>query len=248
MGRRTGLLLANIYQGSSRAVWRYAAQIQHQHPEDALVMIPGGRIGFLGASEYLRNSIYELVDSASLDGAVIWSSSLTGAENADSITSFVRGISERLPVVSMCMDIPGIPSVDFDAYAGTYQATMHFIKDHGARRIAFLRGPASHRSAEARYKAYLDALRDGGIEPDPDLVTSPRPWSEGAEAASELICARKTVEEVRESLGADSLSFLSEAALFKAARRSELCLACFNGHYPTALYRSIEEANKDGKF
>ncbi len=154
-------------------------------------MIPGGRIGFLGASEYLRNSIYELVDSASLDGAVIWSSSLTGAENADSITSFVRGISERLPVVSMCMDIPGIPSVDFDAYAGTYQATMHFIKDHGARRIAFLRGPASHRSAEARYKAYLDALRDGGIEPDPDLVTSPRPWSEGAEAASELICARK---------------------------------------------------------
>ena len=64
----------------------------------------------------------------------------------------------------------------------------------------------------------------------------------------ELICARKTVEEVRESLGADSLSFLSEAALFKAARRSELCLACFNGHYPTALYRSIEEANKDGKF
>ncbi|MBO8447964.1 MAG: amidophosphoribosyltransferase [Bacteroidetes bacterium] len=64
----------------------------------------------------------------------------------------------------------------------------------------------------------------------------------------ELICARKSVEEVRESLGADSLAFLSEEALFKAAQRSELCLACFNGKYPTALYQSIEDANKDGKF
>lgn len=64
----------------------------------------------------------------------------------------------------------------------------------------------------------------------------------------ELICARKSVEEVRQSLGADSLAFLSEDALFKAAGRSEFCLACFNGHYPTSLYQSIEDANKDGKF
>ena len=64
----------------------------------------------------------------------------------------------------------------------------------------------------------------------------------------ELICARKSVEEVRKSLEADSLAFLSEEALLRAAKRSELCLACFNGRYPTALYQSIEDANKDGKF
>lgn len=64
----------------------------------------------------------------------------------------------------------------------------------------------------------------------------------------ELISARKSVEEVRASLGADSLAFLSEQALFAAGRRKELCIACFNGHYPTPLYKSVEEANKDGKF
>ena len=64
----------------------------------------------------------------------------------------------------------------------------------------------------------------------------------------ELVCARKSIEEVRAGLGADSLAFLSKKALFQAAGRAELCLACFNGHYPTNLYQNIEDANKDGKF
>lgn len=64
----------------------------------------------------------------------------------------------------------------------------------------------------------------------------------------ELACARQSVEEVRRMLGADSLAFLSAEALFKAGGRSELCLACFSGRYPTALYQRVEEANKDGKF
>ena len=63
----------------------------------------------------------------------------------------------------------------------------------------------------------------------------------------ELICARKSVDEVRESLEADSLAFLSTDALFRAGRRSGLCLACFTGNYPTALYQSIEEANRESK-
>lgn len=64
----------------------------------------------------------------------------------------------------------------------------------------------------------------------------------------ELISARHSVEEVRKTVGADSLAFLSEQALFRAAKRNEMCLACFNGKYPTALYQPLEEANKDGKF
>ena len=64
----------------------------------------------------------------------------------------------------------------------------------------------------------------------------------------ELLCARKTLEEARQVIGADSLAFLSEEALFRAGWRNDLCLACFNGRYPTALYQSLEEANKDGKF
>lgn len=64
----------------------------------------------------------------------------------------------------------------------------------------------------------------------------------------ELLCANRTSDEVLRFIGCDTLAFLSEESLFKAGNRTELCLACFSGHYPTALYQRVEEANKDGKF
>lgn len=64
----------------------------------------------------------------------------------------------------------------------------------------------------------------------------------------ELLCARRTLEEARLKIEADSLAFLSESALYEAGKRSDLCVACFSGVYPTALYSSLEDANKDGKF
>jgi amidophosphoribosyltransferase len=54
----------------------------------------------------------------------------------------------------------------------------------------------------------------------------------------ELINARlKDIEKVRETIGADSLAYLSEESLYKASHRDELCTACFSGKYPTPLYK-----------
>ncbi len=95
-------------------------------------------------------------------------------------------------------------------------------------------------------------LRDAGAREVHLRIASPpikTPCFYGVDISTydELICARKQTAEVCESLGADSLAFLSTGALFEAGRRSELCLACFTGEYPTALYQSIEEANKESK-
>lgn len=64
----------------------------------------------------------------------------------------------------------------------------------------------------------------------------------------ELLCAHKTLGEVRDLLGVDSLAFLSPESLRKAGGRESFCLACFTGNYPTPLYQGIEDANKDRKF
>ena len=53
---------------------------------------------------------------------------------------------------------------------------------------------------------------------------------------AELISSRMDVDEVCRYIGADSLAFLSEAGMLEAGRRTELCMACFNDDYPTALY------------
>jgi len=53
----------------------------------------------------------------------------------------------------------------------------------------------------------------------------------------EMIAADKTVEEIREYIGATSLAYLSHDGLVAATKRpeSELCRACLTREYPTAV-------------
>ena len=78
-------------------------------------------------------------------------------------------------------------------------------------------------------------------------MTNPCFYGVDTSTYDELISARKDVEGVRDEIGADSLSFLSSESLLRAGKRQELCMACFTGHYPTALYESLDKANKQGK-
>ena len=54
---------------------------------------------------------------------------------------------------------------------------------------------------------------------------------------SEMIASTRTVEEVREHVGATSLAYLSHDGLVEATRRpaSALCRACLTGDYPTEV-------------
>src|SRR5213075_2996569 len=54
---------------------------------------------------------------------------------------------------------------------------------------------------------------------------------------SEMIASDKSVEEIREYIGATSLAYLSHAGLVAATKRpaSELCRACLTGEYPTRV-------------
>ena len=53
----------------------------------------------------------------------------------------------------------------------------------------------------------------------------------------ELIAAQKTIPEIRDFIGADSLGYLSIDGLIKAVAlpKENFCLACFTGDYPIAV-------------
>jgi amidophosphoribosyltransferase len=51
-----------------------------------------------------------------------------------------------------------------------------------------------------------------------------------------LIAANKSIEEIRDYIGADSLAYLSLEGLKRACAEGEkttYCTACYTGHYPT---------------
>jgi amidophosphoribosyltransferase len=59
----------------------------------------------------------------------------------------------------------------------------------------------------------------------------------------ELIAAQKTVAEIRDSIGADSLGYLSIEGLIKAVAlpKDSLCLACFTGDYPIPVQLEMDK-------
>lgn len=104
-------------------------------------------------------------------------------------------------------------------------------------------------------KHLIDLLKEAGAKEVHVRIASPPlkyPCFYGIDfqTADELIAANHTIEEIQKKIGADSLSYLSEDGLIQAigldfdAPYSGLCMAYFNGDYPTALY-DYEETIKE---
>ncbi|WP_240376061.1 amidophosphoribosyltransferase [Bacillus piscicola] len=74
-------------------------------------------------------------------------------------------------------------------------------------------------------------------------ITHPCFYGIDTSTKSELVAAEHSVEEMRENMGADSLTFLSIDAMLRGIGRPDnepncgQCLACFTGKYPTEIYQ-----------
>ena len=113
----------------------------------------------------------------------------------------------------------------------------------GGRRVVLIDDSIVRGTTSMRI---LRMLREAGAtEVHVRIASAPlrNPCFYGVDIKSreELISASQTVEEVREKIGADSLAFLSEEGMMASGRCSDLCLACFDGNYPTALHGLNEE-------
>ena len=109
---------------------------------------------------------------------------------------------------------------------------------------SIVRGTTSRRIVTMLKEAGATAVHVRIASPP---MTDPCYYGVDTSTREELISARKDLEGVRKEIGADSLAFLSPEALLKAGNRKELCMACFTGHYPTALYDTEAEGNNDVK-
>ncbi len=100
----------------------------------------------------------------------------------------------------------------------------------------------------------VQMLRDAGAAEVHVRVACPPikfPCFMGVDMASqeELIAANKSVEEIREHIGADSLAYLSISGLMRALKTEEgYCNACFTGSYPFNTPIPLIELQEKEKF
>lgn len=93
----------------------------------------------------------------------------------------------------------------------------------------------------------VNLLREAGAREVHMRVSSPpitHPCFYGIDTAerNQLIASYKSIEEIREYLGCDSLEYLSVEGLLKACRGSAggFCTACFTGRYCISIPREIK--------
>lgn len=122
------------------------------------------------------------------------------------------GVQIKLNPVRQVIDGRRVVLIDDSVVRGTTSArTVRLLREAGAREVHL--GVASPPYRNACYYG-IDTSEKG-----------------------ELIACGKSLEEIRQVVGADSLHYLSLEGLTRAVGRpaGSLCLACFNGDYPVPI-------------
>jgi sigma-B regulation protein RsbU (phosphoserine phosphatase) len=152
-----------------------------QRSGSSLYCLAGGLIGD-------PHSLYRLVGASDLDGIVV--SSGTMARRAVSELGPFLQSYRGVPLVSVSVEVEGVPCVLVDNVGGTRELTEHLIDAHGRRRIAFVR--VDHPEGDLRFAGYRAALTARGLPIDPELVVEGQfTWEAGVEAVRVLFDERR---------------------------------------------------------
>jgi sigma-B regulation protein RsbU (phosphoserine phosphatase) len=116
-----------------------------------------------------RNAIYDLAGPENVDGLLIMSGTLGNAVGPDELARWCERY-RPLPICSIAVPLPNIPSVLVDNATGMRELVVHLVEAHGYRRIAFVRGPEANDESERRYRVYRDVLAEHDLVLDPRLV------------------------------------------------------------------------------
>jgi len=131
-----------------------------------------------GINNYVRQNGYQIVVSSSHDAideaetfqTLLKSSQVSGMilmmpsiHNKQILNSNIKDIPTIL--LNTNIDTPESVTIVIDNYTGAKEATAHLIS-HGHRKIGFIHGAPNNFDSQERYRGYLDALRDGKLQPD----------------------------------------------------------------------------------
>jgi len=213
MNHRIGFIIYNVHSAWDQCIWPSYAKSALINCK-SLYIFPGGRLHGRFSSDNLRNSIYSLVTTENLDGLICWSPTLKDAGLTEEDFIKFHNNLEPLPFVTISDKFAGHPCIDVDCYTGTKQLVTHCIEVHGAKKIAFLRGPESHLHSLDRLRGYEDAMKEAGmpVSRDSPLISDPTGWIEGDKAAAQLFEERK----LRPGVDFDTLVGADDGIVIKA--------------------------------
>jgi sigma-B regulation protein RsbU (phosphoserine phosphatase) len=162
-------LLANALDDEYEANIVAGAIAGAREANATILCITGGSIDDSVPERAARNFVFDLVGSRNVSGILVISSAVGSALGPNRLKTWFERYS-GVPLVSIGIPIEGYPSVQVDNAFGARAAVTHLIRDHGKRRIAYIRGPRGSTEADVRVEAYRSALELEQIELDPRWI------------------------------------------------------------------------------
>jgi len=145
---------------------------------------------FTGAFETKKHNMGEvnivnLPDLNLFDGVIVVHNALHVEENR----KMIEGILDELtcPIVGIRCKIKDYYMVRTDNYTAMRNLVEHFIHEHKATDIHFVKGVDGNEDAEARFRAYEDVLRENNIPIIPERISNGDFYITGAEKAADEI-------------------------------------------------------------
>ena len=224
-----GLLIGRLGDlGYAANVWPGVAAVAEEHDVN-LVCFVGGALNALHEFDAQRNVVYDLAGPENVDGLVAMSGSIGQFVGPERLSRYFERY-RPLPIVSIAMELEGIPGVQVDNSAGMREAIAHLVEVHGFRRIAFIRGPATNTEAEERYHAYLDMLAEYRMPFEPDLVAEGNFLAPAGEEAVRLILDTRKARCDAFASANDEMALGAMAALRQRGLRvpDDMCVAGFD--------------------
>ena len=152
-----------LVQGIYQAAKDYDANVVYilgtQRTKDDDVL---NELGNAENYDYQINTVYDYSNLAGLDVLIISYGTIGVHLAVNDKEKFLQKFS-GIPYIVLEDEHEGNYIIS-DNYQGMSTIVQHLVKDHGYQKVAFLAGPEGNLDAEQRKQAYLDVMREQGLE------------------------------------------------------------------------------------
>ncbi len=145
-------------------------------------------------------------------------------------------IASQIPMIIVGRDIPDLKEqcLPFDDFNAAQTATQYLIQS-GHQRIAHITGLKNHQDAIERQDGHLMALRESGIEPNPDLIIEGDFTEPSGVMAVEMLLMRGHIFSAIFAAN-DQMAYGARLALYRRGLRvpDDVSLVGFDDQAPSA--------------
>ncbi|HHU36387.1 MAG TPA: LacI family transcriptional regulator, partial [Treponema sp.] len=166
--KKIGFQLQQMGHGYADTIWPGAVESAEALGVD-LILFPGRNLHSPFGFDYQFNLVYQMMNKENIDALVLYTPLIGNFVGFEAIQKFCYGI-KNIPLVSVGVSLPGIPSLIIDNKSGVREVVRHFVEVHHARRISFVKGPESNVEAEARLAAFREEMAAQSMVVDEKLI------------------------------------------------------------------------------